>query len=190
MHYETCIQSLMAQVQDLRAQNLGQQRSQQELSQVVAPTASISQSYGDQMAQILSMLAKLEAMVQGYHQDFKAVAASVLADLTTSNSNTAKCFSAVETLATRYAAVASRIDAWDHWYATPAEPDTMNPPLPSAPPNVPDPRLAAPTAPLGAPSGSSSRGLVLPFSFHPSHDCIYNPNACPDLGWLRGGRGT
>ena len=49
MHYETCIQSLMAQVQDLRTQNLELQRSQQELSQAVASTARISQSYGDQM---------------------------------------------------------------------------------------------------------------------------------------------
>ena len=58
----------MAQVQDLRARNLELQRSQQELSQAVAPTAGISQSYGDQMTQILSTLAKFEAVVQGYHR--------------------------------------------------------------------------------------------------------------------------
>ena len=63
-----------------------------------------------------------------------------------SNSNTAKCFSALKTLATRYAAGASRIDAWNHWYSTPAEPDTVVPPTPSAPPRVPDPEPAAPTA--------------------------------------------
>ena len=51
-----------------------------------------------------------------------------------SNSNTAKCFSAVESLATRYAAVASRIDAWDHCYSMPAEPVTVVMPAPSAPP--------------------------------------------------------
>ena len=45
-----------------------------------------------------------------------------------SNTNTAKCFSAVEMLATPYAAVAHMMDAWDHWYATPAEPDTVIPP--------------------------------------------------------------
>ena len=104
-----------------------------------------------------------------------------------SNSNTAKCFSAVETLATRYTAVASRIDAWDHWYPTPAEPDTVIPPPPSAPPRVPDPEPAAPTAPMGAPSSPSGGGCVLPFSVHPSRDCIYHPNACPDSGWPRGG---
>ena len=47
MHYETCIQSLMAQVQDLRAQNLELQRSQQEPYQALASTAGITQSYGD-----------------------------------------------------------------------------------------------------------------------------------------------
>ena len=40
------------------------------------------------------------------------MAASVSDNLKMSNSNTAKCFSAVETLATRSAAVASPIDAW------------------------------------------------------------------------------
>ena len=120
VHYETCIQSLMAQVQDLRAQNLELQRSQQELSQAVASTAGISQSYGDRMTQILSTLAKFDAVVKGYQRDSKAVEASVSDHLKMSNSNTAKCFSAVETLAPCYAAVASRIDAWDHWYSTPA----------------------------------------------------------------------
>ena len=38
VHYETCIQSLVAQVQDLRAQSPGLQQSQQELSQAVAST--------------------------------------------------------------------------------------------------------------------------------------------------------
>ena len=45
VHYETCIQSLMAQVQDLRGQNLELQRSEQDLSEAVASTTGISQSY-------------------------------------------------------------------------------------------------------------------------------------------------
>ena len=190
VHYETCIQSLMAQVKDLRTQNLELQRSHQELSQAVASTVGISQSYGDRMTQILSTLAKFDAAVQGYRRDSKVVEASVADHLKMSNGNTAKCFSAVESLATRYAAVASRIDAWDHWYSTPAEPVTVVIPPPSAPPPVPDPTPAAPMAPMGAPSGSSGGGCVLPFSVHPSHDCIYHPNACPDSGWPRGGGRT
>ena len=190
VHYETCIKSPTAQVQDLRAQNLELQRSQQELSQAVASTAGIRQSYGDQMTQILSTLAKFKAVVQGYQQDSKAVEASVSDHLRMSNSDTAKFFSAVETLATRYATVVSRIDAWDHWYSTLAEPDTVVPPPPSAPLPVPDLEPAAPTAPMGAPSGPSGGGCVLPFSVHPSHDCIYHPNACPDSGWPRGRGGT
>ena len=190
VHYETCIQSLTAQVQDLRTQNLELQRSQQELSQAAASTAGISQSYGDRMTQILSTFFRFDAVVQDYLQDSKAVDASVSDHLKMSNSNTAKCFSAVETLATRYAAVASRIDAWDHWYSTPAEPDTVVPPPQSAPRAAPDPQLAAPTAPMGAPSGPSGGGCVLPFSVHPSHNCIYHPNACPDSGWPRGGGNT
>ena len=130
----------------------------------------------------------LDAVVQGYQQNSKAVAASVLDHLKMSNSNTAKSFSAVETLATRYAVVASRIVAWDHWYATPAEPDTVIPPPPSVPPPVSVPELAAPMAPMGAPYGSSGAGRVLPFSVHASHDCIYHPNACLDSGWPRGGQ--
>ena len=187
VHYETCIQSLMAQVQDLRTQNLELQRSQQELSQAVASTAGISQSYGDRMTQILSTLGKFDAVVQGYQLYSQLVEASTSDHLKMSNSNAAKCFSEVETLATRYAAVASRIDAWDHWYSTPAEPDTVLPPPPSAPPPVPDPETAAPTAPMGAPFRPSGVGCVLPFSVHPSHDCIYHPKACPDSGWPRGG---
>ena len=111
----------MAQVRDLRNQNLELQRSHQELSQAVASTVGISQSYGDRMTQILSTLAKFDAAVQGYRRDSKVVEASVADHLKMSNGNTAKCFSAVESLATRYASVASRIDAWDHWYSTPAE---------------------------------------------------------------------
>ena len=53
MHCQTCIQSLMAQAQDLRAQNLELQRSQHELCQAVASTAGISQSYGDRMTHSL-----------------------------------------------------------------------------------------------------------------------------------------
>ena len=177
----------MAQVKDLRTQNLELQRSHQELSQAVASTAGISQSYGDRMTQILSTLAKFDAAVQGYQRDSKVVEASVADHLKISNSNTAKCIRAVESLATRYAAVASRIDAWDHWYSTPTEPVTVVLPPPSAPPPVSDPEPAAPMAPMGAPSGPSSGGSVLPFSVHPSHDCIYHPNACPDSGWPRGG---
>ena len=55
----------MADVQDLRTQNLELHRSQQELSQAVASTAAISQSYGDRMTQILSTLAKVDAVFQG-----------------------------------------------------------------------------------------------------------------------------
>ena len=56
----------MAQVKDLRTQNLELQRCHQELSQAVASTVGISQSYGDRMTQILSTLAKFDAAVQGY----------------------------------------------------------------------------------------------------------------------------
>ena len=115
MHCETCIQSLMAQVQDLRTQNLELQRSQQELSQAVASTAGISRSYRDRMTQILSALAKFDAVVQGYQRDLRTVAASVADHLKMSNSNRAKSFRAVVTLATGYPAVASRIVAWDRW---------------------------------------------------------------------------
>ena len=104
----------MAQVKDLRTQNLELQRYHQEFSQAVATTVGISQSYGDRMTQILSTLAKFEAAVQGYRHDSKVVEASVADHLKFSNGNGAKCYSAGESLATRYAAVASRIDAWDH----------------------------------------------------------------------------
>ena len=187
VHYETCIQCLNAQVQDLRTQNLKLQQSQQELSQAVASAAGISQSYGDRMTQILSTLAKFDAVLQGYQRDCKAVDASVSDHLKMSNSNMAKCFTAVETLATCYAAVASRVDAWAHWYSTPAESDMVVPPPPSAPPPVPDPEQVAPPAPMGAPSGPSSGGCVLPFSVHPSRDCIYHLHACSDSRWPRWG---
>ena len=141
----------------------------------------------DPMTQIMSALANSDAVVQGYQQDSNAVAAGVSNHLKMSNSNTAKCPSAVETLATRYAAVASRIDACDQWYATPAELDTVISPPPSAPSPVADPELAAPTAPMGAPSGSSRGGCVLPFSVHPSRERIYHPNITPDSGWPRRG---
>ena len=177
----------MAQVKDLRSQNLELQRSHQEPSQAVASTVGISQSYGDRMSQISSTLAKFDAAVQGYRRDSKVMEASAADHLQMSNGNTAKCFSAVESLATRYAAVASRSNAWDHSYSTPAEPVTVVLPPPSAPPTVSDPEPAVPTAPMGAPSGSSGSGCVLSFSFHPSHACIYLLNACPDSGWPRGG---
>ena len=63
------------------------------------------------MTQILSTSDKFDAVVQGYQRDSKAVAASVSDHLKMPNSNTVKCCSAVETLATRYAAFAPRIDA-------------------------------------------------------------------------------
>ena len=44
VHYETCIRSLMAQVQHWRTQNLELQRSHQELSQAVSAAAGIIQS--------------------------------------------------------------------------------------------------------------------------------------------------
>ena len=187
VHYETCIQSLMAQVKDLRSQNLELQRSHQEPSQAVASTVGISPSYGDRMSQISSTLAKSDAAVQGYRRDSKVMEASVADHPKMSNGNTAKCFSAVESLATRYAAVASRSNAWDHSYSTPAEPVTVVLRPPSAPPTVSDPEPAVPTAPMGAPLGSSGSGCVLSFSFNPSHACIYLANACPDSGWPRGG---
>ena len=101
VHHETCIQSLIAHVRDLRVQNLELQRSQQEPSQAVASTAGIGHSYGDRMTQILSTLAKLDAVVQGYQWDSKVVEASVSDHLKMSNSNTPKCFSAVETISAR-----------------------------------------------------------------------------------------
>ena len=67
----------MAQVKDLQTQNLELQRSHQELSQAVASTAGISQSYGDRMTQILSTLAKFDAAVQGYRRDSKVMQATV-----------------------------------------------------------------------------------------------------------------
>ena len=91
----------MAQEQDLRTQNSELGRSQQELSQAVASTAGINESYRDRMTVILSTLAKFDAVDQGYQQVSKAVEASVSDHLKMSNSNTAKCFSAVETLTTR-----------------------------------------------------------------------------------------
>ena len=69
----------MAQVRDLRAQNLELQRSQQELSQAVASTAGISQT------QILCTLATFHAVVQGCQRDSKAVEASVSDHLKMSN---------------------------------------------------------------------------------------------------------
>ena len=137
------------------------------------------------MTQILSTLAKLDTVVQGYQQNSRATAASVADHLKMSNSNTAKCFSAVDTLATRCATVGSRIDVWDQWYTRPTEPVTLVLPPPSSHPSVPGPEPAAPTAPMGAPSGSCGRGCVLPFSDHPSLDCMYHPNACLDSGWLK-----
>ena len=177
----------MAQVKDLRLQDLELQRSHQELSQAAASTACMSQSYGDRMTQILSTLAKFDTAVQGYLRDSKVMEASVADHRKMSNSNTAKCLRAVESLATRSATVASRFDARDHWYSMPTERVTVVLPPPSAPAPVSDPELAAPTAPMGALSGSSGGWCVLPFSVHPSHDCIYHPNACPDPGWPRGG---
>ena len=67
----------MAQVKDLRTQNLELQRSHQELSQAVASTGGISQSYGDRITQILSTLAKFDAAAQGYRRDSKVTEASV-----------------------------------------------------------------------------------------------------------------
>ena len=87
MHNETCIQSLIAQVQDLWTQNLELQVSQQELSQAVAAAARISQSYGDRMTQILSKLAQFDAVVQGYQRHSRAVAASVADHLKMSKRN-------------------------------------------------------------------------------------------------------
>ena len=42
---------------------------------------------------------------------------------------------------------------------------------------------------MGTPSGPSGGGCVLPFSVHPSRDCIYHPNDFSDSGWPKGGGG-
>ena len=131
VHYETCLQSLMAELRDLQTQNQELQQSHQELSQAVSAAAGISQSYGDPMTQLLSTLTKHDEVVRGYRRESKAVAASVADHLKMSNSNTAKCFGVVETLAKHYATVASRIDARQQWYATPTEP-VMGVPPPSS----------------------------------------------------------
>ena len=185
VHFETCIQALTAQVRDLQAQNQELQRSHRELSQAVAAVTGISQSYGDRMSQILSTLAKQEEVVRGYQRESRGVAAGVADHLKMSNSNTAKCFSAVEALAARCDALTSRLDEWDRWYATPTEPAGRVPPPQSTAPPVPEP-TTAPTAPMGAPSGSSGGRCPIPFSGHPFHDCIYHPHACVDSGWPRG----
>ena len=108
LHYETCIQSSMAQVCDLQSKNQELQRSHQELSQEVAAVAGISQSYGAGIAQILSTLAKHDEVVRGYQRQSKAMLANVANHLKMSNN---KCFRAVETLAKHFATVASRLDA-------------------------------------------------------------------------------
>ena len=52
---------------------------------------------------------------------------------------------------------------------------------------LPEHEPAAIMAPMGALSGSSRGGCVLPLSDHQCHDCIYQPNACLDSGWPKGG---
>ena len=54
---------LLAQMKDLRTQNLELQRSHQELFQAVASTVGMSHSYGNRKTQILSTLAKFDAAV-------------------------------------------------------------------------------------------------------------------------------
>ena len=120
------------------------------------------------------------------------MAASVADHLKMSNHNTAKCFSAVEALAKNYATIASPLDEWDRWYATPTEPVVVVPPPPSAVPPVPASEPVAPTepvstAPVGTPSGFSGGGCSVPLSDHPSPRCIYHPAACPYSGWPGGG---
>ena len=56
----------MAQVRDLQTQNYDLQRSHQEISQTVSAAAGISQSYGDRMTQILSIVAKHHELVRGH----------------------------------------------------------------------------------------------------------------------------
>ena len=87
MHNETCIQSLMVQVQELRTQNEELRRSHQELA---SAAAGISQSYADRMNQILATLAKHDEVVGGYQRYSKLVAASVADHLKMFNSNMAK----------------------------------------------------------------------------------------------------
>ena len=111
VQYEPCIQSLMAQVQDFRTHSQELQRSHEELCQPASAAAGISQSYGDPMTQILCTLAKHDEVDRGYQRNSEAVAASVADHLKMSVSNTARCYSAVETLVTRYATAASRNDA-------------------------------------------------------------------------------
>ena len=137
---------------------------------------------------MLSTLAKHDVVVRGYKRESRAVAASVADHLKTFNNNRAKCFSTLETLAKHYATVASRLDAWDQWYTTPTECVTVVPPPPLTAPPAPEPEPAAFMAPMGAPSGLSGGGCVLPFSDHPSPDCMYHPNACADSVWPKGGK--
>ena len=96
VHYERCMQSLMAQVQDQQAQNQELQGSHQELSQAVSHAAGICQSCRDRMTRMLSTLAKHDKVVPAYERGSKAVAASVADHLTMSNNNTAKWFSAAK----------------------------------------------------------------------------------------------
>ena len=139
---------------------------------------------------MFSTLANFDAVVQGYQRDSKAMGASMWDNLKMSNSNTAKGFSAVKTLATRYAAVASRIDVWDHWYSTPAKSDTLIPLPPSAHPPLPDLKLAAATAPMGAPSGPSGNWSC-PSLLSPPIPPLHLPYACfSGFGLAEGGGGT
>ena len=185
VHYETCIQALTAQVRDLQTQNQELQRSNRELSQAVAAVTGISQSYWDRMSQILSTLAKQEEVVRGYQRESRGVADSVVDHLKMSNSNTAKCLSAVETLAARCAALASRLDEWDRWYATSTEPAASVLQPPSTAPPVSEPHLTAPSCPW-------ARHLVhpvvdVPFLFPATHR-VTAPTI-RTLVWTLGGRG-
>ena len=103
-----CIQSLMAQVHNWQSKNQELQVSHHELAQSMAVAASISQSYGDRMTQILSTQTKQELLVPDYQQESKDMASTVAGHLQMSNHYTAKSFSVVEALAKNYATIASR----------------------------------------------------------------------------------
>ena len=79
------------------------------------------------MTHIISSQAKQEMMVHDYQRESKDMASSVADHLKMSNHHTAKCFSAMEALAKNYATIASRLDEWDKWYATPTGPAVVFP---------------------------------------------------------------
>ena len=178
-------------MRDLQSKNQELQKSNQELAQCVAAVVGISPSYGDRMTQILSTQAKQEMLVRDYQRELKDVASSVADRLKMSNHKPAKCFGAVEMLTKNYATIASRLNEWDKWYATPTGPTVVFlPEASAAPETLPvKPTESAPVAPMGTPPGVSGGGCSLPFSHRACPHCIYHPDGCADSGWAGGGGG-